>query len=90
MLTRIGGVNMIENWGKVNSHLKQGMEAYEAKYFKLDAYCEDKAIVHEDYVGFIRFGRGIVTGQIDIADDLKEELAKNKEVEKNLDKISKR
>lgn len=68
---------MIINWGKVNSNLKWLITADENPYFDLHEFCNDNKINYTDLIGFIRIGRKIINGEINLTNKLKRELMIN-------------
>lgn len=78
---------MIENWGRINSHLKYLKQADENPYFDLVNYCNDKQLNYRDIKGFINTGNKICSGEINIIKDLKQQLKTTERLSKQLDII---
>lgn len=78
---------MIKDWGKINSNLKQLIEAYENPYFDLLTFCNNNNnnLVYKDIIGFINIGKQIKLGKIDLVPELKSQLISNEILVKQLE-----
>lgn len=72
---------MITNWARVNSTLKWLIKAYDNPYFDLLAFCNSKDLNYNQILGFIAIGRLILSGELNITNDIKLAL-------QNVEKIS--
>jgi hypothetical protein len=79
---------MISDWGKVNSNLKWLIKAYENPYFDLMSFCNDKGLVYRDVLGFITIGQKIISGELNVSKELKEQLKSNERLAQQLEMIT--
>ena len=79
---------MITNWAKVNSNLKWLIAAEENPYFDLHEFCNYNNVNYTELVGFIRTGRKIVNGDLNLTPKLKRELQISNKLAQQLEMLT--
>lgn len=85
-----GGGKVIINWGRVLSNLTALIEADENPYFDLMSFCNSKNINYRDIIGFIRIGKSITVGDLNVSKELRQALKDNERLAKQLELITKK
>lgn len=75
----------IVNWGKVLTNLSAIIEADRNQYFDLLSFCNDRGLNYQELINFMNVGKLIISGELDISKDLRNELKVHQRIIKQLE-----